>query len=364
MYPPSQLRRFLLVSAAGGAGLLFWWVRGNRPIAPEANPVHPAQAPAGADAVAAGQQAAAATAKREDSASRDRGDIAGSLKQRLQAVLALPQTADRRQALEDLAGALARKYPERAREVLRSIQADSGEAGADAYAFVSGFSSDYAALNPAAAAAWVESLPLALKFNACSFVAAEWGKTDLKAATTWAEGIEDLSLRTAVLRRIAQELEGGANLTAVAAWAQRLAASPEASHNAELIGRLWAKADVQGAFQWSSNLADPAQRNVAVLAVTGAVAGEDPQVVSAWVEKFPDGELRSQAVAVTSAKWSESDPESAARWVARLGDPQLLEMAMPAIAGRWLRKDRVAATEWIRGSQLSKQAKDYLLPGG
>jgi hypothetical protein len=363
MNPQPRLRRFLLVSAAAGAGL-FWWIRGNRALVPEANTVHSPQAPARADTAVAGQQPHVATAKREDSASPAGGELAGSLNQRLRAVLALPQTAERRQALEDLAGALARKYPERARELLHSIQTESGEASPDAYAFVSGFSSDYAALNPAAAAAWVESLPLALKFNACSFVAAEWGKTDLKAATKWAEGIEDSSLRTSVLRRIGQELEGGTDLTAAAAWAQRLAASPEASHNAELIGRLWAKADVQGAFQWSANLADPAQRNQAVLAVTGAVAAEDPQVVSAWVEKFSDGELRSQAVAVTSAKWSESDPESAARWVARLGDPHLLEMSMPAIAGRWLRKDRVAATEWIRSSQLSKQVKDYLLPGG
>ncbi|MDP1580950.1 MAG: hypothetical protein Q8M02_11765, partial [Candidatus Didemnitutus sp.] len=81
-----------------------------------------------------------------------------SLEAQIQAVLALPKTGGRRQALEDLGGALALFDPENAARVLRQLLAEGGEAGGEAYGFVSGFMSDYALRNPTAAAAWAESL--------------------------------------------------------------------------------------------------------------------------------------------------------------------------------------------------------------
>lgn len=267
----------------------------------------------------------------------------------------------RRQALEDLAGALAQYDPQRAADLVKRILAEQGEGGRDVHALVSGFMSDYSARNPAAAAAWAEILPLNLKFDAFTFVAREWAKTDLPAATAWAEAISDLSLRSSALRRISERLAESAEPQEVAGWARRLASSTDASHHTELIGRLWAKGDLQGAFQWAAQVEDPVRRTSAVVAVAGVVAEQNPGAAISWVEKFPPGELRNEAISVTALKWSESDPEAATRWIHGLGDQQMMETSMPTIARRWMQKEPVKAAGWIQSAPLPKRTKEYLL---
>jgi hypothetical protein len=293
-------------------------------------------------------------------ASSATAELPKDLPGQLQTVLMEPKRAERQLALADLAAALARHHPTRAADVVKQILAEKGENDGDAYAFVSQFSSDFAALDPAAAAAWVETLPLTLRFGACALVAPAWARVDLSAATKWAEGISDLSLRTNVFRRIGQEVEGIGE-TQAAAWAQRLAGSADAGQHTELISRLWAKGDVQGAFQWSANLGEPERRTAAVVAVAGVVAEQDPQTTSAWVGQFPAGDLRNQAVSALAVVWSQRDPESALRWLAGLGDPPLLESNMHTAASRWLQADRKRAADWIRSAPISPATKAYLL---
>ena len=282
----------------------------------------------------------------------------------LQAALSLPNKPERQQALEDLGAALARHDPARAAEVAKQILAERGESSSEAYAFISGFSSEYAAMDPAAAAAWAEFLPLSLRFGALTYVAQQWAKSDLPAATAWAEKIADASLRVATFRRIAEELDRSAEPKAAAAWAQRLAGSVDAAQHTETIARLWGRADAQGAFQWSAQIDEPARQITAVVAIASAVSEQNAAAAAEWVGKFPAGDARTQAAVITASKWSESDPEAAARWLAALGDAQLLETGIHGVVRRWLEKDRARATSWIQSAPLSQQTKNYLLAGG
>jgi len=270
---------------------------------------------------------------------------------------------ERRQALEDLAGALARHDPQRAADLVKRMLAEQGEGSRDAYAVVSGFASDYAAMNPAAAAAWAEFLPLSLKFGALTFVAQQWARADLAGATTWAEGIGEPSLRAAMLRRISEELERSGEAMATGAWAKRLAGSADAAQHTETIARLWARTDVQGVFQWAAQVEEPARRTTAVVAIAAAVAEQDPRVAAAWIGQFPMGELRTQAAITVSAKWAKSDPKAALLWAESLGDPPLLEVVTRNVAPGWIAKNPEQATEWIQRVPISDQTKQYVLPG-
>jgi hypothetical protein len=98
--------------------------------------------------------------------------------------------------------------------------------------------------------------------------------------------------------------------------------------------------------------------------VASVVAERDPQVASGWVAGFPEGELRNQAASAVSLKWSESNPEAAARWLSSFGNQQLLELGLQAFGRRWLQSDAARAAEWIRNAPISRQVRDYLLPGG
>jgi hypothetical protein len=283
------------------------------------------------------------------------------LKSQVKMALGQPGRAERHQALVDLGGALARLHPARAADVAKQILAEKGEADGDAYAFVSAFSSDYAALDPAGAAAWAEFLPLSLKFSALTFAAQQWAQKDVAAATAWAESISETSLRLAMLRRIGEEVERSGDLKLGAEWALRLAGSKDAVENTDAIARLWAKADPTAAFQWAARISDAGHQSAAVLAVATSVAERSPQAAAEWIEKFPLGDLRQQAAGVVGARWAEKDPESAVRWLAGLGEPRVLESSIHVVMRQWLSRDRARAVEWIRTAPLSEETKAYLL---
>lgn len=282
------------------------------------------------------------------------------LRTRVASILKLPKKADRDEALQELAAALARHHPAGASEVLRELIARGGEHSSDAYVFVSQFSSEYAQIDVAAAAAWIELLPLSLRFTAATFVAQQWSRADLAAATRWAGGIADQSLRLSILTRMGEELERNADVRAGSTWARLLATTPDAGGTSEIIARLWARGDITGAFQWSVAIEDPAARTAATTAVAAVVAKQAPEAAADWVGRFPAGGLRDQTVSAVAGIWADSNPAAAARWVESLGDQRLLENNIRLIAPRWLQADPDAAQAWIRRARISDETRRYL----
>jgi hypothetical protein len=351
---PSSTWFVLLASVAVVFGVILWWSRSGAadhrgdPVAR----VTPPGARSGRGGTGTPPTAAPSAAGANTSATRWR------------ALREISSPAERGQALEDLAGALARHDPVGARELLTLILAEQGEGSPAAYAFVSAFASDYAAIDPAAAAGWAEFLPLSLRFGALTFAAQHWARTDPAAATAWAGALAEPSLRSAMLRRIGEELERTGEPGFAAAWARRLAGSADATQHTDAIARLWARGDMPAAFQWSLGIADPARQEAAVIAVAGVAAEQNPVAAADWVAKFPAGDLRNRAAAVAVARWAESDPESAVRWLAAIGDQRMLESNIHVVARRWLAKDRSRATEWIQTSPLPPALKEYLLLQG
>jgi hypothetical protein len=125
---------------------------------------------------------------------------------RLAEIFARASRPERRQALEELAEELVHQDPEQAADIARRILREKGDASGEGYDFVSAFMSRFAALDPAAAARWADFLPQALKFGASTPVAQQWAVNDWPAATRWAQGIDDVSLRTSGLRRVGEQL--------------------------------------------------------------------------------------------------------------------------------------------------------------
>jgi len=350
-----------VVAAVLAGGYL--WQQGN-PAREEGPAASSAKARPTASAKGANVAAGADTSRRPSLSAEELARDPASLRTRVAEILKGSKQPARDEALRDLAIVLARHHPTGASAALQELLARGGENSGEVHHFVSHFSSELAQIDPAATAAWLATLPESLKFAAATSLAPLWARTDLAGATAWAETLSDLSLRATALRRIGQELAVAGDPTANAGWAQRLARTPEAVQHAELIGRLWAAGDIQGAFQWAVALEDSATRHTAVVAVASVVAERDPQVASGWVAGFPEGELRNQAASAVSLKWSESNPEAAARWLSSFGNQQLLELGLQAFGRRWLQSDAARAAEWIRNAPISRQVRDYLLPGG
>lgn len=286
---------------------------------------------------------------------------AESLEAQIQAVLALPKSGGRRQALEDLGGALALFDPENAARVLRQLLAEGGEAGGEAYGFVSGFMSDYAQKNPAAAAVWAEPLPDYLKYSAFGFVAVEWAKSDLAGAARWAGNIDDVGLRGSVLRRISQEIEGHGDVSSGMVWARFLADSPEATEHAATISRLWARGDARGAFAWAVQLPQEAERVASVVAIASITVETDPEATRNWLTQFSAGGLRDEAVAAAARTLAQRDPAAAVRWLPMIDNAGIREASVRSIGALWMQKDAPRATLWIKAAPISDTTKAYLI---
>ena len=263
------------------------------------------------------------------------------------------QFFDPRQTAEALAVALARWSafaPEAAARFIDARPPDGGVSPAANALALGQACLEWGRKDPAAALAWVQSLPATDPRQPEAFDGAIQGWTEQDPAN--ASGFVRQMLQTAAV-------SGGATLAvtvvqtwsatdpeAAARWAAALpdpAARPLAMREA---AARWADADPASVARWAGNLpADGARAGVWV-GLTGRWAETEPSRAESWLERLPAGHDRDEATAVYIDRLAPDDPEKALTWVRTLTGPGFAAEQVRNVLAQWEVKDTAAARNW------------------
>ncbi len=329
----------------------------------------------------------------------------GSLSSALDTALNEPDKRKRVRTLHRLLDGLDPKEIPKALEHLRARRAN--------YRFIEielNLLSDWAAVDPAAALAFAETLDGQQHFAAISSVFTAWFKKDRAAAQAWLDHLPPGERRNAaehgMLNALAAEnpaqalemLKHNPALGNRGAWntffnnlaahdprkAIELALSLSPGKNqADAISALassWGLSDPVAALSWVKQLPagptrqqalgrtlsmlawkDPAeavkvameelpsgwQKYNAVSQALGKWMEKDAAAARAWAEKLPPGDLRNRALSSVVATWAKSDPQGALRYVMESPDGQAHQSMLQTTLVRWISNDPKSGLQWL-----------------
>ncbi len=206
----------------------------------------------------------------------------------------------------------------------------------------------WARVNPQAASAWCDGLPVSPEtFSLKRQVAEIWMDADPSAVTKRGPiPARDLS---ALARHDVQ---------AAASHALALDPSPERETTLSTIGHIWAEKDPEGAVRWLQTLHSRADLLMAFRGMADRLAEVAPANAGLYLETFAAEKKFSEVGGAFAVSWANTDPSAAAKWAAAL--PPGTEMrtrAMAGIAHAWAFSDPTAAAEWLK-PQPRDEAKD------
>jgi len=222
-----------------------------------------------------------------------------------------------------------------------------------------------------------------------SKVAESFGKSNGKAAITWAEAkakqYGDVPLQGAVAGWGSTDLNGATN------YVKSVEDDTQRTHLSSTLANRIAMGDFNSAVQWSRDIKDPAEREIVNMAIAAAAAHKDPASAAAWVQSLPTDE-RTSAISVVASEIAKQNPGQAANWVSTLGTTSDRDAAAEALASQlvstspadavgwalqvsepdrrtnaflrayqsWLSRDPMRASEWLKTSPLPAETKEYI----
>lgn len=222
-------------------------------------------------------------------------------------VVSLPAGWSREQLLRQSAWALARRDPQQAIELVRT-------------------------------------LPNSERRELYSAVVQQWSRHDPAAAAEWIEA-QDVQMQGALAFQIANAYVAQQPEEALA-WAPRISRSPGRNLWSHMTGQI-AMYDPQDALRRAQAAENPAQRAQALGRAIASIAARDPQLATAYLDKLPPGNVRSNAVAEVARQVAQSRPHSAVDWLRDLPDAGMLMAAVNAVASQLAQTDVNAAAQMI-----------------
>jgi hypothetical protein len=196
-----------------------------------------------------------------------------------------------RQALQMLTQQWAQREPhDAARWLLAKGSAAPRTAFAQAAIYL-------ARTDPAAATAYVDSVPLEMRATWISSVAEGYSQTDPRAAASWiaqhrGQPGYDAGLAVIASRTARTDVSAAARLFD----AVNAAEAPDAPSAAQSIAATWARQDPRAAATWAGAIADDGARSTAIAAVAGQWASRDAAGARGWALGLPAGGARDAAV--------------------------------------------------------------------
>lgn len=193
----------------------------------------------------------------------------------------LDSSGARRHVIGDIAEAWARKSPEAALDWARSLEGD------DSRTATTKALSGWAQTQPAAAARWVDQLPVA--------------ETD---------------------GHLLKSLTGPWTAQAPASAAAWLVARPEGEAKNQAMGDLmwnWTKQNPLEASTWLHDQNPGPARDAAINGLALATFDNDPEGALTWAASISDQKTRAGSLALGLAAWKKKDPAAAEAWANRMG---------------------------------------------
>lgn len=198
--------------------------------------------------------------------------------------------------------------------------------------------------DPQQAIELVKTLPNGERRELYSAVAQQWGRHDPATAAEWIE-TQDLQMQGALAYQIANSYVAQQPEEALA-WALRISRSPGRNLWSHMIGQI-AVHDPQDALRRAQAAENPAQRAQALGRAIASIAARDPALATAYLDKLPPGNVRSSAVAEVAMQVAQLRPHGAVDWLRDLPDAGLRMAAVNAVASTLAQSDVSAAAQMI-----------------
>lgn len=208
----------------------------------------------------------------------------------------------------------------------------------------------WAAYDPAAAAASLQTMPRQTALGQMDVIASTWARREPDAAMAWAKSIADPAQRNAALR-------GAIGVVAQSdpQQATALAAAQPAGERRTLLTHIassMAEADAPAALAWAQSLTDPIERQRSLAAVVHSAGWTNPAAAREALNLLPPGTMRNQALESVVGQLSHSDPAAAQEMVLGL-KPNEQTLVMRHLVSGLASTDPVAAEKMAAGLPLS-----------
>ncbi len=186
-------------------------------------------------------------------------------------------------------------------------------------------------------------------------VTSQMFKDGAAQAGSWAEGIEDWSLREQVFEELAEDWVS-VDPDGLASWLGDHVDKQYAWEAVEDLGRGWVATDSEAATTWFENLPDgPAkQRGIEKMALSWAE--NDLLSMGEWLNELPESPVTDRGVKAYSERLLEQAPQAALDSAMSISDNGLRDRTVQELAQEWYATDAEAAVNWASSNSYPEDA--------
>lgn len=266
---------------------------------------------------------------------------------------------DSRQLGDELAATVARWSafaPDAAAKFIDARPPDTGLPAGSATLDLNQACLEWGRKDPAAALAWVQSLPAADSRAPAGFqgVLQGWTEQDPAGAAKFVrQAVVADPVASGPMALVVVNAWSASDPEGAARWAAALpdnAARPQAIRAAATH---WAQADAANAALWAGGLPADRARAEVWSALTEHWADVDPARAETWLTRLPAGRDRDEAAAVYINRLAPNDPEKALTWARTLTVPRVAAEQVRNVLAQWEVKDAAAARNWAAANGVA-----------
>ena len=223
--------------------------------------------------------------------------------------------------------------------------------------FIAQLAARWMARDPAAAIAWIKSLPDGpARMQAEIQSAYQWATVDPEAAAAYSQERNHPRLQEIIASKWSES-----DPAAAMKW---LASLPPERANATATARaaaIWAQSDPTAAAAFAGKISDPGLREMAGTAVVSNWAMTDPAAAGQWLATLADAPGRDRTVDVYCQALDPVNPALAFDWASSISDEDTRLPAIRRATVALAQNDLPAARRKITASPLPEPFKEELL---
>jgi hypothetical protein len=205
------------------------------------------------------------------------------------------------------------------------------------------------------ASAYIMSLPEKDRGAYVEVLAEQKIKDGITSAADWALGLNDPSMKSSALQRVADQFTRQDPAQA-AAWVKEHASADYAKDAVSSVARQYAEKDPKAAAAWAETLPAGTAQNEAYGRVFREWGRSDPTAASETLNAMTAGPKKDESIGSFSRSIARENPEDAITWTSAIGNEQQREKAQIEVVQRWRATNADAATQWAAGN-LSPEAQ-------
>jgi hypothetical protein len=181
-----------------------------------------------------------------------------------------------------------------------------------------------------------------------------------EAAAEWASQLPDGPLKGAAMGRIA-EAYVRADPAAAAGWAERFAGQEFASRAIEQVGSRWARQDPVTAVGWLETLPESTGQKAGLRNAFGDWEDSDPVAAGQYLLAMPKGTQRDAAISGFATGYAWQNPQLAIQWAQDIEEPELRQSSLARAGQAFFRTNPEAAQAWLQTSGLPAETRQQIL---